>query len=371
MGKEHRKNLKMAAILAGDLLRPQRLRIGYYPYIYKKFNPSQHALYRHMPRHVAAAYASPLALLALKRLCPARVVVFHIHWLVAMLRAPDAFLAQVEQLKRAGVIIVWTVHNTYEHDRSDREAETAFRTRLAALADIVHVHSAQDPGILNRYYPVAAGKCVVAPHGNYIGIYPNTRSRSQCREALGIPSGDTVFLFFGMIRPYKGLEELLEAFAPLAQQHPGALLLVVGMVFQWPQGAAALARTPHPRIRVIEGFVPGARIQDYMNAADFVVLPYKDILTSGGALLALSFARPVIAPRIGALQSLIDDGSDGLLYDPSAPENLRHALTRALSLTQETRSRMDDAARRKASLYPWEKSSRILYDAIMARAKNP
>ncbi len=106
------------------------------------------------------------------------------------------------------------------------------------------------------------------------------------------------------MRPYKGLEELLPAFRALPEAD--VRLLLAGQ----PGSHAYLAALTDlaggdPRIHLVPQYVPAEEVQVYLNAADFCVLPYRQITTSGAALLMFSFGLPVIAPGIGAFPNLI------------------------------------------------------------------
>ena len=78
-------------------------------------------------------------------------------------------------------------------------------------------------------------------------------------------------------------------------------------------------------------FIPAEELQVYLNAADVVVLPYKDILTSGAAVLAMSFGKPVIAPKLGCVAELIEEGVGGFLYDPEDEDGLLNAMRKAIT----------------------------------------
>jgi len=176
-------------------------------------------------------------------------------------------------------------------------------------------------------HPADLQRIAVVPHGHYIGSYPNTVSRAEARARLGIPDGAFVFLMLGLLRPYKGLEELLPAFRSITD--PDALLLVAGKAgdADYMSRLSGLA-AGDPRIWLRPGFVATEDVQVHMNAADVCVLPYRQITTSGAAVLAFSFGRPVVAPRLGAFSSLVDQ-SRGVLYDPAGQAALAAALEQA------------------------------------------
>lgn len=97
-------------------------------------------------------------------------------------------------------------------------------------------------------------------------------------------------------------------------------------------------------------------IQYFFRAADVVVFPFRKTQTSGSLMLALSFGRPVIAPAIATLPEYIIDADSGILFDPTHPENLAHALSEAASAPLAD---MAEAARQQAESLKWENMARV------------
>lgn len=233
------------------------------------------------------------------------------------------FLAKLQ-----GKIIVYTVHNlTYR----GQFWPFIILNRMAhyvvlCLANRVHVHSHYTRKILENDHKRKEGVTVV-PHGNYTGCYPNQISRVKARRQLGLPDDAFVYLFLGLLRPFKGVEDLIEAFKKL--ELPMGQLLIVGHALNasYKEKILSLGRN-NPAIKLVLEFVPDEAIQLYMNACDICVLPYKNTTTSGAAILALSFGRPVIAPAIASFPELITPET-GILYDPSQSDALASALQQA------------------------------------------
>jgi glycosyltransferase involved in cell wall biosynthesis len=229
-----------------------------------------------------------------------------------------------------GKIVVYTVHNL-ETIRPKRPG-AALLNRLAhyvlmALSDRIHVHNQYSQDLINTKYK-RKGVITVIPHGNYIGYYPNKISKSEARHQLGLPTDAFVYLFFGLIRPYKGIENLIEAFSEL--ESPDARLLIAGKIYEngdYGRKLESLSRH-NAAIKLVPQFIPDEAVQIYMNASDVSVLPYRHITTSGAAALALSFGRPVIAPAITSFPELITAES-GILYDPDECDSLGKALRQA------------------------------------------
>jgi beta-1,4-mannosyltransferase len=243
--------------------------------------------------------------------------VWHMHWPEALLniRNPSraalkvsGFFATVDYLRWRGVKIVWTMHNFKAHEGLYPSLEAHFWRRFIPRVDGaislsetgLSIAKSQFPGL--RHVPTA-----VIPHGHYRDEYP--LSTVEGREALGIPAKARVILFFGAVRGYKNVEALVRAFREVTT--PDALLYIVGR----PNTAALTdsilkAASADSRVRIAFEFVKNEDISKFMQAADLVVLPYRAILNSGSALLALSFSRPVLVPDLGSMGDLRKDFGD-------------------------------------------------------------
>jgi glycosyltransferase involved in cell wall biosynthesis len=237
--------------------------------------------------------------------------------------------------------VVWTVHNLYNHERKNRRLERfayglAFRT---ASKVIVHCgHAASRLRSQLRAAATRSQKIVVVPHGNYASAYPNAISRADARARLGLAEGDFVFLSLGAIREYKGGVELADAFAAI--DPPRDTKLVIAGPLSDDRVRRRLCEqmaTLGDRALLRPDFVAREDIQIYLNAADVFVAPFRDILTSGSVILALTFGKPVIAPRIGCLPETLGEASD-LLYDLEEENGLKRTLRSAI----ERRNELED-----------------------------
>ncbi len=174
----------------------------------------------------------------------------------------------------------------------------------------------------------ARAKVRVIPHGHYRGAYPDTISRTEARERLGLPAAARVVAFTGWLRPYKGVTELVQAFAALPE--PYARLVIAGQAVDADYVARLETLTAaDPRARLDLGFLPDEELQVYLRAADVVACPFLEIFTSGSVLLAMSFERAVIAPRRGCVPETLDEAG-GILYDADDPQGLEGALRVAM-----------------------------------------
>jgi glycosyltransferase involved in cell wall biosynthesis len=197
---------------------------------------------------------------------------------------------------------------------------------------------------------------VVAPHGHFIGVTATATGRS--RQRLAIPDDRFVFLYFGGLRPYKGVDDLIASFTQLAE--PRTLLVVAGRASDPGYAETLRRRVSSSDVTFVDRFIPDESVQWFFNASDVVVLPFREILTSSSLLLAMSFGRMVVAPRLGCVPDYADP-SCNVIYEPAVPDALTNALRATLmkdvdaygrsNLEAVRRFDWDDSAARTAAVY--------------------
>ncbi len=226
-----------------------------------------------------------------------------------------------------GYKIVWTVHNLYPHESSNRDLDHLARIALTSLADglIVHCEKARE---LVRTHFHRTENVFVIPHGNFIEPYPNTVSKTEARRKLGLAEDHFVYFNFGNVRRYKGIERLVDVFASLPGDH---LRLLLGAKYYTKYGQEVAASVSKADKRVIlrtSRFFPNEDLQLLFNAADVGVFPFSQVLTSGSVITALSFGIPAIVPETGCVpEAVLPDA--GLIYDPEDAGGLRRAMLEA------------------------------------------
>jgi glycosyltransferase involved in cell wall biosynthesis len=239
--------------------------------------------------------------------------VLHIHWPEYVFNAPTLAKAVAKSvgcvlllsgLRVRKTRVVWTIHNLHAHERWHTRLETRmWRWFVRHVDGYIALSAVGEAAALARYPELERRPGFVIPHGHYRDEYPDEVSREAARDALGLPRSARVVAFLGALRPYKNVPALLAAFRGL----PGDdwRLVVAGQPLndglrtEIERGAG-----DDGRIRLDLAFVPRDQVQLYARAADLLVFPYRDILNSGSALLALSFDRPILVPDRGAMAEL-------------------------------------------------------------------
>lgn len=169
-------------------------------------------------------------------------------------------------------------------------------------------------------------------HQTTLSIYDcydlNKYSKQSAREFLGIKT-ENVILFFGLIRPYKGLDKLIVAFKELLKTQPSTTLLVVGECYEDIEKYKQLIKQLNLEKNVIleNSFIPNEKIEPYFKAADVSCLPYNSGTQSGILMMAYGFKIPVVATNVGGVAELILDKETGVVIPDNSMDNLVNGLT--------------------------------------------
>src|SRR5829696_6604788 len=219
-------------------------------------------------------------------------------------------------------------------------------TKLLGEMDAVVVHSAHGAGRLQADFGVPPERLRVIPHGAFDYL---TRQEdevplpAELREVEG-----PVILAFGLVRPYKGTDVLLQAF----RQLEGAELWVVGMPRMPMDELRELARHAPGTVRFVDRFITDPEVPAFMRRADLVVLPYRNIEQSGVLYTALAFGRPLVLSAVGGFPEVAEHGA-ARLVPPEDPGALADALRELLADRSARDALADAATRAAATTYSW------------------
>jgi glycosyltransferase involved in cell wall biosynthesis len=206
---------------------------------------------------------------------------------------------------------------------------------LIRLTDAFVVHSNHDRAVLERHYGIAGRPIATIPHGPYDHYTPDQTS-DVYRSA---PNTACNLLFFGVVRPYKGLEDLIRAFKQIPEdQIHNFWLTIVGETWEgWTLPSELIARCKYySRISFINRYVPDSEVASYFAGADAVVLPYLRSSASGPLHVAMSKGLPVVVTRVGGLVEAVADYAGAVLVPPANPLALRDALLHVRGLRGKT-----------------------------------
>ncbi len=226
-----------------------------------------------------------------------------------------------------GVIVI--AHNVLPHEH--QWLGKVLNRSLFKRADLVIVGGTSQREKLAEISP--STNSLVIPHPTYDRYtgYVRGVSRQNARRKLGIAPDAKVLMHLGLVRKYKGVDVLIEAFHRLAQQD--AQLLVAGEFYDDKAEYKRLAKRgiKSDRIQLVDKYLSDEDLALHIRAADAIVLPYREATQSGMAMAALACGTPVVATSTGALPDVIEPGVLGELARPGDVDDLTAAMERILT----------------------------------------
>lgn len=255
-------------------------------------------------------------------------------------------------MKLLGTKVVYTAHEIVPWRAQDRRARLLVRLLYTRVADRVIVHNEQDAIALARQSGLKSTYIRVINHGDYALFAEPGLDQETARARLGLPQAVPVALFFGTLRPSKGVDILLRAWPLVLERVPTAHLVVAGQPDR-SLGAEVqtllTSTTEDLRSSVTARLsrIADSDVNAYYRAADVVVLPYHAITTSGVLRYAYSSARPVVATAVGEHPTWVVPGVTGYLVPREDPQALAGALV-ALLRDRTLCARLGEAALRFA-----------------------
>lgn len=360
----------------------KQIKILVYP---KDANPYQDLLYDSMPETAQIHYLQLISrflviklLLFFPQLLFYRLKgykVFHLHWLYFLTFSHKISLIDTIfkrfaiaycfiwalYIKLLGYKFVWTIHNVVPHEKHTANDELITRI-LCNIANEKIVHSADTLHQLEKINADIKNTHIV-PMGSYVGLYPNNTTKKEAQERLHIDPQKTTFLFFGLIRKYKGVEQLLEVFQRVHKKFPATQLIIAGSCNN--AGLKKLIikaqQENNTSIFTILHRIPSNEVQYYFSAADIAIFPFKKVTTSSSVVLALSFGKPVVYPKIGNMKDLPDP--IGYSYDPTDIEGLEKAIELSL-ISKKDRKLKSIQSQEYANTLSWNKVAEKTYNQI-------
>ncbi len=191
-------------------------------------------------------------------------------------------------------------------------------------ADRYLVHSEHDRGLIASQYRIDPAKILVVAHGLYdqYPVFPAQESR----EKLGIRAGK-VILFFGLIRPYKGVAVLIRAFEALGPAARDMTLVIAGETWEDQESLALINRSAvRDRILLVNRYISDEEIPLFFSAADMLVLPYLRASQSGVAHIGIAYGLPIIASRVGGLVESLGSYEGTTFVDPGMEQDLSQSI---------------------------------------------
>jgi glycosyltransferase involved in cell wall biosynthesis len=241
---------------------------------------------------------------------------------------------------------VLTAHGVLRAEGWERRLDRGLRRILDSMDAVIALSEFGRERLVDA--GVDAERARVIPHGAFDYLTRQPDERPLPDELASVT--DPVILFFGLIRPYKGVDVLLEAFRSLA----GAELWVVGR----PLGISLdtlheLAAAAPGKVRFVPRFVSDQELPAYFRRADVVALPHRDAEQSGVLYAALAFAKAIVMSDVGGFAEVARTGA-GSLVPPDDADALAERLAELLAHPEQRERLSEAAAKAAAGPYSWE-----------------
>ena len=247
--------------------------------------------------------------------------------------------------------VVFVCHNVFPHERFPLDRLLTKWTLKGGHGFILHSQS--DAGDLVSIQKNAEYR--VAVHPTYNAFKIADVSKEDARKKLGYGEEEKLLLFFGFVRPYKGLKYLLEAMPAVLEKKENVRLLVVGEFDkdrdEYMQQIESLG-IGHA-VQCYEGYIPDAGVEPFFAACDVVVLPYESATQSGIVQISYGFEKPVIATEVGGLPDVVVDGKTGILAKPCDPASLTESILAFLQ--DDDKEAYAQHIRAEADKYSWDR----------------
>jgi glycosyltransferase involved in cell wall biosynthesis len=290
----------------------------------------------------------------LKKQKPDLVVVRY--WLPFMGPCLGTILRIVKKNKHTKVVCI--ADNIIPHEK--RPGDTLFTKYFVKPIDAFITMSEKVLNDLSVFKIQQPAKFV--PHPLYDN-FGEKMSKEVAREKLGLPKDTFIFLFFGFIRKYKGLDWLIEATSLLKQKTTKEFkVLIAGEYYEdktaYEAHIKALNISDHLILKT--DFIADSEVKYYLCAADAVVQPYKHATQSGVTPLAYHFEIPMIVTRVGALPDMVPLGKVGLVCEPH-PASISEAMEQML---QSGTHHFIPGLQEEKKKYSWEKMCDVILNEI-------
>jgi glycosyltransferase involved in cell wall biosynthesis len=264
----------------------------------------------------------------------------------------------LRRLHRAGLTLTQICHEFEPRERSNltKKLSQNGHQKVFETFDLIYLHGPSNRGRFHEIYDIPLRRTRSIPHGNE-ELFLSLGASSAVSEDSSVPEA----LFFGGLRPSKGIEDLIDAWE-LVRFEIDARLRICGQAvgldpvalrdrIERVGVAVSVEIDPH--------YQPAERVAQLMNRADVVVLPYRSATASGVLQVAYTFGVPVVATAVGTLAEDVIHGETGLLVEPGDVDGLARALIKMLSDRPAAR-RMGEAARRASARFSWEPIARSI-----------
>jgi glycosyltransferase involved in cell wall biosynthesis len=284
----------------------------------------------------------------LKKVFSQKIEIIHLNWF-ENIDSKNKFKRYLSYILKSFLInkiskskkkLIWTMHNKGKHDGKNIFSDKLYN-KLVYKSDFIIVHSEYSKSYVLKNYQVSKEKIIFAPHGSYIGNYEILDKKKNEEITYG---------YFGQIRPYKNIEELLDIFKNNKHR-----IIVSGKPYSEEYKNFLLKKySEYSNIELNLKFIKDEDIPKFFSKIDFLLLNYSDesFLTSGTAFLSFSQKTPILAPKLGMFNDYKNKKFVNIYKDMN---ELKNILEKNYNLSKTTISSLGDEAFSFVKNNDWDK----------------
>lgn len=289
--------------------------------------------------------------------------ILHLQWWAPVL-AP-IYWTIIALCKLKGMKIILTIHNVQPHER--QHINLILNKSVLLLADHYIVHSQKNKDSLSKLYHVSEEAITIIPHGilepcNIKGI-----TKREARKYFNLSKEEKILLFFGNIREYKGLDDLLYAFHLVKEKLPNLTLIIAGKPWENWEKYEEIIIENNLQSNILKrlDFIRSSEVEYYFAASDMIILPYKFFDSqSGVGALAIPYKKPLIVTNTGGLPDFVKNGA--AIAKPNDPEDLARVIFNCLS-NETLLEQLSRDSEEIAMKYRWDEIARKTVDLYSGR----
>lgn len=269
--------------------------------------------------------------------------IVHFQWLTLLTKSSlEKWL--IQSLKRQKIKIVYTVHDLVPHDTGEEHLKKF--CEIYNLVDLLICHTRDTKQKLAEKCNVPMDKINIIPHGPLFHDSNEGLDQKAAKALLKIPNDCVTVLLFGLIRPYKGTEFLLDVWKKVSESRDNVLLLLAGngdQEYLSHLDAYIKRLNLSHKVQTVYKHIPVEELPIYHKAADILVYPYKSIYQSGALLTGMTYGKAIVATEVGGFKETIQHEINGVLVTYGEEEELLRALLRLID-EPETRQQLGNNA---------------------------
>lgn len=293
--------------------------------------------------------------------------IIHVQWVPLVEEGVPIELWFLKLAKRRGIKLVYTVHNLLPHDSESSLKETF--ARVYKLMDALICHTRETRNRLIQEFGLDGEKIWVIPHGPLFYDYKPIR-KQEAKRRIGLSAEHSVVLYQGLLRPYKGVDFLLDAWKNVQSNQPSARLVIAG---RGEDRHMEVVRAKvdelgiRSSVRLDLRYITSEELPIYYQAADIAVYPHREITQSGALMTGIAFGTPIVATSLPGFRETLEAYGGAVCVEHGDVDGLSQLLSRLIGNSRE-RGRLASTSTSQDSAMCWKiiaQQTRDCYEEIL------